>query len=269
MIDLSQVRVLNGGREPLDFPPAARLDAFGVVPGTMYLRTTGTAGWPSVAIDDSGALVQAATLWIFLQIDGSWYAAGAERLRPTQLNGTKPNAHPQYGGLSTLIGDGWFGKHDSPIRGRNPAFGEVIGVMVVAGNTRFGTDTPVRERTDVVCVEWREGAIMREVWREGSAIVPVPPPTPPPSPVDDSWKAAYLTLLRTVDTLTTRVQQLSDEVLAAREAHALDHHEGTASLEGLSARVGALEARPVPTQAVVRVSPRDVLQSREIIAALR
>lgn len=248
MIDLSQVRVLGGPPDPLFFPKTARLDSFGVVPGTMFLRTSGQTQWPPVDIDGNGTLDQAATLWIFLQIGGQWYAAGAERLRPAQVNGTKPNAHASEGGLSTLIGNGWFGDHHPhPIRGYNPAVGEVIGVMVAAGDSRLGLNAPLRARTDVICVEWRAGEAMREVWREGAAggvgdpppVVVDPPPAPPagPDPALQALQQALATALVTQHELVTRV--------AALEA---DRSALQAGLAALQTTVAEVDARKIPTR---------------------
>ena len=48
MIDRTQVQVLGSDPSVLTFPRTARLDAFGLVPGTMAIRTSGTENWPEV-----------------------------------------------------------------------------------------------------------------------------------------------------------------------------------------------------------------------------
>lgn len=191
MIDLNAVHALGGAEFALQFPPRARLASFGIVPNAMTIRTEGTDAWTPVVLDADGT-TQLATLWIFLKINGQWCAAGAERLRPSQVNGVKPVAEPGAGGLSTLVGNGWL--YDAnrwhEMAGYNPKPGEAVGVCVVAGSTRSDDRTPTRERTQVVVVEWpgEAGANpMRVLWEEGQA---GSEPTPAPEPVPASQPPA-------------------------------------------------------------------------------
>lgn len=248
MIDLASIRVLNATGNPFRLPVTASLDRIGLVPGTMTIASTGTQGWPAVDIDGNGPS-QAATLWVLLPFGGAWYAGPAERLRPGQLNGTKPEAQPQYGGLETLIGDGWFGKHDSPLRGYRLTTGQPVGFCLVPGNTRFGDTVPVAGRSDVLVCRWPDalGANpLQEVWREGQADAPpvplppvvVQPPTPvPPLPQSDG------TLQLQLDNLRELVRRMEGD-LRQVEARAESQARQTADQIGtLSDRLTVLDSR--------------------------
>lgn len=181
-IPVSQVKVVGSSAAVLGFPATATFDSFSLVPGTMTIRTSGTAIWPAVAIEPNGAPVQSGTLWVFLHIGGQWYATGAERLRPTQLNGGKPEGSP-----TDLIGAGWLYDVNrwGPMAGYNPAPGEIVGVMVVAGSTRSDNQTPVKERTNILAIKWPNASganPVTVVWSEGETPLP-DPPTPLPTPV--------------------------------------------------------------------------------------
>lgn len=154
-IPLALVQVVGSDPAILTLKPTATFESFSLVPGTMTIRTSGTEAWPAVAIEAGGEPAQAGTLWVFLKIDGQWYATGAERLRPSQLNGGKPEADAP-GAIGTLIGEGWL--YDAgrwgPMAGYNPDPGETVGLMVVAGSTRSDNNTPLKARTNIIAVEW-------------------------------------------------------------------------------------------------------------------
>jgi hypothetical protein len=141
------------GSDPacLNFPPTGRLDSWGLVPGTMSIATTNCDHWPAVVIDETGNPAQNATLWVLEQIDGIWYATGAERLRPEQLHGDKPSGQPP-----TVIGQDWL--YDparwGPMAYYNPAPGEIMGVLLVAGSTRSDNQTPLKARTNPLWIHW-------------------------------------------------------------------------------------------------------------------
>lgn len=194
MIDLSQVKVLGGAAGVLQFPASARLTSFGIVPNAMEIRTTGTESWSPVPLDANGT-TQLATLWVFLFVNGQWCAAGAERLRPSQVNGVKPVAEPAAGGLSTLVGNGWLYDVNRwhEMANYNPKPGEAVGVMVVAGSTRSDDKTPTRARTQVIVVEWPGSAganPMKVLWQEGQPAAEPAPNEPPPVPEEPATEPA-------------------------------------------------------------------------------
>lgn len=269
MIDPSKVVVLNGNAHVFGLPIIASLDAIGLVPGTMTIASSGTALWPSVSIENKPGPEddQAATLWVLLAFDGVWYAAGAERLRPNQLNGTKPEAQPQYGGLATLIGDGWFGKHHAPLRGARVVPGQAVGFMLVPGSTRLDTQITVQGRSQILVVEWpsADGANpLRELWREGAAPVVVPPPVIPPPTQEPSGEAdRYLKLSADVIAVKARLTEI--EATAAALVASQGHTDpGTLqAIADLATRVSALEDAALavvkpPTSAVITLFGREI-----------
>lgn len=185
-IDLTTVHVLGSSPRVLQFPITAALVELGVYTGGLHLHVDSVETWPAVAIDDSGPS-QAATLWVFVRIAGVWYATGAERLRPAQLQGDKPEGDP-----SDLIGTQWlYDPHRwGPMAGYNPSPGELVGFMVAAGSTRSDDQTPVQARTPVVLFPWpaSPGARVIPFTTAPSTAPPAPlpappdPPTPGPSP---------------------------------------------------------------------------------------
>lgn len=217
--DVHAFQVVGADRGVLNFPVTARLTTFRVEPGAMTIHTTGAESWPAVDIDGSGPS-QAATLWVAERIAGVWYATGAERLRPGQINGPKPEAEGP-GALATLIGSDWL--YDSsrwrPMAGYNPAFGEPVCVMVAAGSTRSDNQTPVQARTQWLCLSWPNGTTL---WQEGDAVQPpsdppviVPPVVVPPKPptVDPPANNPTLDELnKKLDDLKAQVQGVDDRL---------------------------------------------------------
>jgi len=180
-ITLDTVRVFESDAAVLQFPVTARLTSFGLRPGAMSIRSSGTEHWPMVPVSAGEEPAQSATLWVFLRIDGQWCATGAERLRPTQTNGDKPE-----GEVSTLVGSDWLYDPNRwrQMAGYNPKPGERVGVMVVAGSTRSDNNTPVRERSNLLLIEWpdaRGANPCRVVWDE---MAPTAPPGTSPTSVD-------------------------------------------------------------------------------------
>lgn len=181
-IPLTEVRVV-GSPPVLHFPITCRMDSISIVRGSMTISTRGnSSSWPAVSID-SGPPVQSATLWVLEQIDGVWYGAGAERLRPNQVNGSKPEAEDD-GAVGRLIGNGWLYDPNrwGPMGNYNPPAGAHIGFVVVAGSTRSDSQTPVQERCDVVEVIWPAGNGSNPlpiVWREADGQQQTQPSQPP------------------------------------------------------------------------------------------
>jgi hypothetical protein len=223
-IPLADVTVLGSPPRVLNFPARATLDHIGLTPGALNLVVIHATPWPAVSID-GGDPVQSATLWVFLKINGKWYATGAERLRPQQIEGTDK---PEDADVNHFIGVSWL--YDAgrwgPMAGYVPKTGEQVGMMVAAGSSRSDDQAPVQERTRIVQFAWPGSggaAAITPTWIEGQVAPPTPPepPEPPSPPVPPP---------ATVD--------LSPILLR------LSHFE--AALASFEARVGALEIRKIP-----------------------
>ena len=216
MIDLASAIVRNSDPACLKFPVTATLHSFGLVPGEMRIQSSGAERWPAVAIDASGELTQAATLWVFLQINGRWYATGAERLRPTQVNGEKPE-----GEITGLIGRDWLFDAGRWQEMASYTFteGKTFGVMLVAGDSRGVGRIPVQERSNVLELKWPgpQGRLpLEEVWREGQIVdVPTSPspvpevPSTPPTP-----SAPEADIVAILAQRLTHIEELLIEILA-------------------------------------------------------
>ncbi len=162
-LDLSTVTVLGSDPAILTYPTTAQLNEIGVQPGTLTLHTTGCENWPMVPVEVGDSPSQAGTLWVFERIAGLWYSTGAERLRPEQLNGGKPESST----VNTWIGTDWL--YDASrwgiMTGYNPKPGEIVGFMVVAGSTRSDNNTPIDARSRVAMFRWpsSHGALPVEI----------------------------------------------------------------------------------------------------------
>lgn len=229
MIPLDQVTVVGSHARILSFPAAATIKNLGLVPGALHLEVDHHTSWPAVAID-AGDPVQAATLWVFLQIDGRWHATGAERLRPGQIAG---DAKPEDANVDNFIGVSWLFDPNrwGPMAGYVPKVGERVGMMVVAGSTRSDDTTPVEERTKVIEFAWPGAGGARNIqalWIEGQSPVVVDPEIPD-TPADPGVVGNILArldaldrkldgLARQVDASTERIQQQIGQAVKNIEA---------------------------------------------------
>ena len=95
--------------------------------------------WP--AISAPGTIVEG-NPWVFAKVNGKWYGATYEWLRPGQKC--------KYSISASSIGD-----HIkvSPLKNWKPKSGEQIGLMV-STPARLGPDGPVNERSNVVLRTW-------------------------------------------------------------------------------------------------------------------
>lgn len=235
---LTDPRVVAADPNILAFPASARIESFGIVPGRMAIQTSGADGWVPVNLDGAGTL-QIATLWVGLRIGGQWYVTAAERLRPNQINGTKPVATESVTDgrvilpVDALIGYGWLAASRwTPMWKYVPAPGEPVAFMVAAGSTRLDSKTPTRARTGWIVVEWpgTSGADpMRILWREGDGVAPPDVPRPPQGPGTTTTTSIDLTPL--VNQLAGIEERIAD--LSARlDGHAARTEELAAHFDG-------------------------------------
>lgn len=202
------------GSNVLNYPVTATIVKFGIVPNEMTVHLQ--HNWLPQQIAPDGT-TQIATLNLILKINGAWYTSAAERLRPGQENGVKRVAEPQYGGLSTVVGEGWF--YDGswePMFGHNPVEGEPVGVFFTAGNTRVGAPmSEVRERSNILMVRWPSSAgsnPMFTLWdeRTDGNVQPTPTPDPHQPPVEVSSDMSLV--LAALSELSSQVTSLKADV---------------------------------------------------------
>ncbi len=125
-----------------------QITEWGMTPGNMHLVFDGQQRWGSV--DIGGGTMQQATLWVVINIGGTWYATAAERLRPNQQN------KPEDAKFSRWIGSSWL--YDSSrwgiMTGYVPKIGEQVGVMVTQGSERSDSTWTVQERSPIFWFNW-------------------------------------------------------------------------------------------------------------------
>jgi hypothetical protein len=116
-------------------------------PGLISLSINRLAAWSANPINIGGA-TQAATIWLFLQVGGTWYGAGAERLRPNQTTKVENTSYAQWPLDWFYQPATWGVLAAAASAGQNAAF------MVTAGSTRLDNRTNFTERTNVVPFIW-------------------------------------------------------------------------------------------------------------------
>lgn len=104
----------------------------------MCIDHTKRGSWPTT---HAGGTTVEGNPWIFAKVNGRWYAATYEWLRPGQ----------KCKGISA----GNIGAHikKSPLSSWRPSSGEQVGLMV-STPARFGPQGSRNERSNVVLVRW-------------------------------------------------------------------------------------------------------------------
>ena len=170
MIPIDSIRIVNGPDDVLKFPATAEIMELGFRPGGLRIVHTKQGAWPPVDIDGKASADddQEATLWVILQINGEWVAAGMERLRPRQTD--KPEPNDPMGFIAEWVS----GRNFGPFNGHVPKNNDPIGFMVVAGSTRLGALFNVKERSKVIEMTYPPVPGARPVWVEGQVEIPKP-----------------------------------------------------------------------------------------------
>ena len=132
------------------------ISRFGFSPGVWNVNYSTIGAWlPGVNI--GGGTFQEATIWLFLQIAGVWYGAGAERLRPSQT------AKPESVTISQWPSDFWYdATRWGPLAGANPS-GLAAAALITAGSTRLDNRTLVTERTNLITFTWPPDGTTTEI----------------------------------------------------------------------------------------------------------
>jgi hypothetical protein len=149
-IDLSTVIVENSPPDTPSWPITAPITELDLAQPGVYVnfeKRNGFDSWPDIPAGAPGAGLQY-TLWIVLNINGQWYATGADEFwRGLEFDGGPPSGyeanlfydHIRWPVMSTY----------------QPVAGELVGFFVAAGAARNLTDdsgTLVLERSNVLLV---------------------------------------------------------------------------------------------------------------------
>ncbi len=170
-LDLGTVTLLRSP-DVRDWPVTASITAIDVRPDNItfeFTKKDGPDRWPDQPFGDptlGGSLEY--TVWLFLQLGGTWYGAAFVEL--------------WFGrdGVGDSISDfprNWYDARNfwAPMTGHIIAPGELIGFMVSAGNARLNADSSVHERSNIVLL----AAPANDT---GHFDFPNAPPTPAPLP---------------------------------------------------------------------------------------
>jgi hypothetical protein len=156
MLDLHDATILDNPPNLADWPVTTTITDLEFQYNGMdgvhveFSKRDGAGSWPDVTPPGwSGPLEY--TLGLAELINGHWYASAAIQFwRGLEQSGGNAGADQQV--AKNWYYDGRWGA----MAGYQPAPGEIIGVFVVAGNVRGvtddGTQSPVRERSNVVLV---------------------------------------------------------------------------------------------------------------------
>ena len=216
MIPLSNVQIISNGQAPdvLSFAPTSKITELEFRPGSLHLRHTKETAWPFVMLDTAQ---QQATFWVFAQINGQWVAAGLERLRPNQQD--KPEGNNPREFIAGFV----EGRNFGPFNGHNFRDGDLMGFMVVQGDTRLNANAPLRERSLVVAMAFPpSGQIL---WEEGQA-QPHPQTTPVASPSSQVSDQQINQFVQTIDELRKRLDRLERDALKSGDRVALRTDNG-------------------------------------------
>lgn len=274
-IDISSARL--GSRDSIDvrtwpiITTITRLTIHGdgrrmaVIPEFAHAKA-----WPRVPNVEGGPINW--TLWMGSQVAGEWRVLAICTCVDDDYVPTGNVLEPGH------IPSNLYYYADAPMATYQPAVGEAAVFFVTSGCTRRANTQGIPQpgRSQVVRVPLQAGTWTFEAAPTTPPVPPVvvtPPPAPPGTPTTlQDLQTVALLHARALETQSRLIQHLQDRADARVELCASLEQDLRDKLRQLDERLVLLENRPaptVPTQAVFRVSYRDVALNREIIAGLR
>jgi hypothetical protein len=204
-IDLSTVQIHNS-HDVKSWPATATITRLEFRPTGVHVehtRNQGPGSWPNFRPAGWDGDLQY-TLWIFLQIAGSWHGSGCIQFW---------QSCDQNGGPPEEFAKNWYYAADrwAPMTGHQPAPGELVGFMVTAGDARNSGAQSVQERSNLVAMPF---PVSGAVYAPRSDVAP-----PAPSPAEPVAPPIAATADR-LDELIREIADLSRKVdaLLARSA---------------------------------------------------
>lgn len=130
------------------WPETGTITRLGFDPALLTVNYSTMAAWlPGVNI--GGGTFQEATLWLFFNIGGPWYGAGAERFRPNQTTKAEATLYSQW------PRDFWYdATRWGPLASLTPFAGQPAAALMTSGSTRVDNTTIVQERTSLLLFSW-------------------------------------------------------------------------------------------------------------------
>jgi len=177
-IDISQLQIENSP-DVRGWAPTATISKIEFWRGAgLHIEFDKRATWPDVVPPGWDGPVQH-TVWLLLKIDGRWYGSGVIECWRDRQSTDDDDVIANNQIARNWLYDGRWG----PMQGHQPQPGELVGVMVTAGDARGKDVHGVAERSRIVEIAWpsSSGISAPFVWAEGSPAPPVitaPPPLP-------------------------------------------------------------------------------------------
>lgn len=205
MIDPTQARVVNTFGDLLAWPITLGITGIELQPGRgVVVHTDDTARWPDYHLDnDPKAGLSRFTLCAGFQVGGQWVLSGFFEFwaHGTHVNHlrTDSGAHPleiaPEKGINQWQANWVYNAGWAPLDSVVPQAGQLMALMVVAGDARMSKTRTVNERSQIVTVPLQ----MSGSWTFGAETPDPPqPPNPPVPPVPDpTIPADVIELLKT------------------------------------------------------------------------
>lgn len=194
---LKTARILNSP-DVRAWPATSIITKLEFRPSGVHVEHTkrfGEGSWPEQVTPGWDGPLQY-TLWIFIQMAGSWYGSGCIQYWRT---------HDENGGPPEQFAQNWYydANRWAPMTGYQPRPGEQVGFMVTAGDARNNGHISVQERSNLVLIPFPKSG---ETYSDTSVVPDVPitpePPEPPkpddppnpdyPHPTDVAWMLASI-----------------------------------------------------------------------------
>ena len=155
---LASAGIYNSPPDIASWPVTTKITRLELATGGVKLdfaKKDGPDRWPDVTPPGWDGPIQY-TLWLLLNVNGKWAASGIiQYWYGLDFSGGDVTANNQI--AANWVYDGRWG----PMAGHQPAPGEYVGFMVMAGNARGVLDAsqaPARERSNVVVVPFPAAA---------------------------------------------------------------------------------------------------------------
>jgi hypothetical protein len=150
-IDLSGSRIVNAPdvRTWNETAAITKVSFDGAVTRIEFTKQDGANRWPDVTPPGWQGPLQY-TIWLFLKIDGQWVGSAFIQM----WHGRDGSGSPADPDVPSVFHDHWYyGTRWSPMQDHGPIrTGELIGLMVTAGNARDSVGPVLQERSNLVAI---------------------------------------------------------------------------------------------------------------------
>ena len=164
-IDIDRLQIQNSP-DVRGWAPTATISKIEFWRGAgLHIEFDKRAAWPDVVPPGWDGPVQH-TVWLLLKIDGRWYGSGVIECWRDRQSTDDDDVTENNQIARNWLYDGRWG----PMQGHQPQPGELVGVMVTAGDARGKDVHGVAERSRIVEIAWpsSSGVSAPFVWVEGA-----------------------------------------------------------------------------------------------------